>query len=111
MMCSSGLLSEMCDSLMAGVDVVPSGWQLPNAYIPGYSSSGGSIFKKVISGGGPCVFRECPGAEYARRSGSSASSMGMLAGGIRSGGIFRSLWKSLFTVAVNSLSLDISLKG
>ena len=57
------------------------------------------------------MFWECPGAEYARRSGSSASSVGMLAGGIRSGGIFRSLWKSLFTVAVNSLSLAISLKG
>ena len=81
MMCSSGLLSEMCDSLMARVDVDPSGLQLQNAYIPGYSSSGGPSFKKVISGGGPCVFRECPGAEYARQSGSSASSVGMLGGG------------------------------
>ena len=82
MMCSSGPLSEMLDSLMAGVDVDPSGLQLQNAYIPGYSSSGGPSFKKVISGGGPCEVLECPGAEYARRSGSSASSMGMLAGRI-----------------------------
>ena len=66
---------------MAGVDVDPSGLQLQNAYIPGYSSSGGPNFKKVISGGGPCVFRECPGAEYARWSGNSASSVRMLAGG------------------------------
>ena len=96
---------------MARIDVDPSGWQLQNAYILGYSSSGGPNFKKVISSGGPCVVLECPGAEYARRSGSSASSVGMLAGRIRSGGMSRSLWKSLFMVANNSLSLAISLKG
>ena len=81
MMCSSGCMSGTCDNLMAGVDVVPAGEQLQSTNTLGYISSGGPNFRKVIAGGGPSWVLECPGAEYARHSGSSASSLGMLAGG------------------------------
>ena len=90
-MCLSGLLSGTCDSLIAGVDVVLAGELLQSANTLGYISSGGPNFRKVISGGEPCAVLECPGAEYARRSGSSASPLGMLAGGIRSGSMSWSL--------------------
>ena len=84
-------MSGECDNLMAGVDVVPFEEQLQRANILGNISSGGPNIRKVIAGGSPSWVLECPGAEYARRSGSSASPFGMLSGGFLSGSVSRSL--------------------
>ena len=105
MMCSSGLMSEIDDSLMAGVDGVPSGLQLQKANMPEYSPSGVPVLRKVISGASPSLFREWPGIEYARRSSKLANSMGMFAGRTRLGGTSWGLWNSLLKAACSSLSL------
>ena len=109
-MCSPGVMSEIDDSWMAGVDGVPEGLQLQKANMPEYSLSGVPVLRKVISGASPWLFREWPGTEYARCSGKMASSVGMFAGAMRSGCTSQSLWNSLCMIAVSSVSFpeDIS---
>ena len=105
-MCSSGLMSEIDDSRMAGVDGVPEGLQLQKANMPEYSLSGVPVLRKVISGAAPWVFLEWLGTEYTRQSSKMASSVGMMWSGCTS----RYLWNSLHIIAVSSASFseDIS---